>query len=61
MELFRWGWYTVASFLGLVLGDSFLFKAFVLIGPRLSTLLMSIVPIFSVIFAWVLFGETVSS
>ncbi len=61
IELFRWGWFTISSILGLVLGDSFLFQAFVLIGPRLSTLLMSTVPIFSTIFAWFFFGETVSS
>ncbi len=61
VEPFRWGWFAVSSVLGLVLGDSFLFQAYVLIGPRLSTLLMSTVPIYSVILGWLLFGETIST
>ena len=60
VEPFRWGWLGVSSLLGLVLGDAFLFRAYVLIGPRLAMLLMSTVPIFSVIFGWLLFGEAVS-
>jgi drug/metabolite transporter (DMT)-like permease len=60
VEPFRWGWLGVSSLLGLVLGDAFLFRAYVLIGPRLSMLLMSTVPIFSVLFGWWLFGEAVT-
>jgi drug/metabolite transporter (DMT)-like permease len=61
VEGFRWFWFTVSSILGLVLGDTFLFQAYVLIGPRISMLLMATVPIYSVIFGWLLFGETVAS
>ena len=60
VEPFRWGWLAVSSVLGLVLGDAFLFQAYVLIGPRLAMLLMSTVPIFSVLFGWLLFGEAVT-
>ena len=60
VEPFRWGWLGVSSVLGLVLGDAFLFRAYVLIGPRLSMLLMSTVPIFSTLFGWWLFGEVVT-
>jgi drug/metabolite transporter (DMT)-like permease len=56
----RWGWLAVSSLLGLVLGDAFLFRAYVMIGPRLSMLLMSTVPIFSTLFGWLLFRETVA-
>ena len=59
-EPFRWGWLGLSSVLGLVLGDSLLFQAFVTVGPRLSQIMMSLVPIFSTFLAWVLFGETVS-
>ncbi len=59
-EPFRWFWLAISSILGLVLGDAFLFKAYVLIGPRLSMLLMSTVPIIGAIFGWLLFGETFS-
>ncbi|MCB9420551.1 MAG: DMT family transporter [Ardenticatenaceae bacterium] len=60
VEGFRWFWFAISSVLGLVLGDTFLFQAYVLIGPRLSMLLMSTVPIYSTLFGWLLFGETVS-
>lgn len=60
VEPFRWGWLGVSSVLGLVLGDAFLFRAYVLIGPRLAMLLMSTVPIFSTLFGWWLFGEAVT-
>ena len=60
VEPFRWGWLAVSSLLGLVLGDAFLFRAYVLIGPRLAMLLMSTVPIFSAVFGWLLFDEGVT-
>ena len=54
---FRWFWFAVSSLLGLVIGDSLLFRAFVLLGPRLSTLMMATAPIISAILGWLLFGE----
>lgn len=60
VEPFRWGWLALSSVLGLVLGDAFLFRAYVMIGPRLSMLMMSTVPIISTLFGWLLFGEVVS-
>ncbi len=60
VEGFRWFWFAISSILGLVLGDAFLFKAYVMIGPRLSMLLMSTVPIYSAIFGWLLFDETLT-
>ena len=60
VEPFRWGWLAVSSLLGLVLGDAFLFRAYVLIGPRLAMLLMSTVPIFSAVFGWLLFDEAMT-
>lgn len=59
-EPFRWFWLGISAILGLVLGDTFLFKAYVLIGPRISMLLMATVPIYGVVFGWLLFGETVT-
>lgn len=59
-EPYRWFWLTISAILGLVLGDSFLFRAYVLIGPRLSMLLMATVPIYSTLFGWFLFGEVVT-
>lgn len=59
-EPYRWFWFAVSAILGLVLGDTFLFRAYVLIGPRIAMLLMSTVPIYSTVFGWLLFGELVS-
>ena len=55
--LYRWFWLGLSGIIGLVLGDAFLFQAFVWIGPRRSTLLMSLVPIISAMSAWIFLGE----
>lgn len=49
-----------SGILGLVFGDSFLFKGFQYIGARLSMLLMSLAPAISAVLAFVLLGETLS-
>ena len=59
-ELSRWGWLGLSAILGLVVGDAMLFQAFVLIGTRLSMLLMTLVPVISALLAWVFLGETLS-
>ena len=53
----RWMWLSISGVIGLVLGDAFLFQAFVLIGPRLSMLLMSLAPVLATIASWFLLGE----
>ncbi len=51
--------YLAASgIIGLSLGDNFLFKAFVLLGPRVTLLIFTISPIITSIFAWIILGET---
>jgi drug/metabolite transporter (DMT)-like permease len=59
--LYRWFWLGLSGVIGLVLGDGFLFQAFVLIGPRRSMLLMALVPIISILMAWLFLGETLST
>ena len=56
-EPFRWGWLALSAVIGLVAGDSLLFKAFVLVGTRIGMLLWSLSPIFSALIAWLLMGE----
>lgn len=56
-EAYRWGWLGLSGFIGLVLGDGMLFKAFVIIGARLSMLLMALVPIVSTLLAWIFLHE----
>jgi drug/metabolite transporter (DMT)-like permease len=49
-----------SGFVGLVLGDSFLFKSFQLIGARLGMLLMALVPAFSSVLALIFLNENLS-
>jgi drug/metabolite transporter (DMT)-like permease len=50
-------WLTLSGLIGLVLGDSWGFKALVMIGPRLTTLLRATTPIMTTIIAWFMLGE----
>lgn len=59
-SLDRWAWLGISGILGLTLGDAFLFQAYVLIGPRLSTVMMALVPVVSTILAWLVLGETLN-
>jgi drug/metabolite transporter (DMT)-like permease len=54
----RWFWLGLSGFVGLVLGDTFLLQAFVLIGPRLSMLMMSLAPVLGAVLAWLFLGES---
>lgn len=56
----RWFWLSISGIIGLVLGDAFLFQAFVWVGPRLSMLMMSLAPIIASITAWIFLGEELS-
>lgn len=56
----QFGWLSLSSVLGLVIGDAMLFQAFVMLGARLSMLLMSTVPIMGAVLAWGLFDEVLN-
>lgn len=56
----RWFWLGLSGVIGLVLGDALLFQAFIVIGPRLSMLLMSLVPVISTLLAWIFLGEVLA-
>ncbi len=49
----------ISGIVGLVVGDSFLFKAFTMIGTRLSMLLMSLTPVMSAILAFFFLNERI--
>jgi len=57
----RWFWLSLSGVVGLVIGDIFLFQAFLWIGPRLSMLMMSFAPVIASLEAWIFLGETLSS
>jgi len=53
----RWLWLGTSGIVGLVLGDMFLFQAYIWIGPRLGLLLLSLAPVLSALLAWMFLGE----
>jgi len=53
----NWFWLGLSGIVGFVLGDIFLFRAFVEIGPRLSMLVMSLVPVIGLLLGWATFRE----
>jgi drug/metabolite transporter (DMT)-like permease len=60
-EPFRFGWLALSGIIGYLMGDGFLFQAFIMIGPRLSMLLMALAPVFSAVFGYAFFGEKLSA
>jgi len=53
-------WIGASGVIGLAIGDSALFRAFILVGPRRSMTLMALAPVFTVITAWSLLDEHLS-
>lgn len=52
---------SISGIIGLAIGDTFLFKSFKDIGPRIAMLIMSINPAFTALIAYLWLGETLSS
>jgi drug/metabolite transporter (DMT)-like permease len=50
-------WLSLSGVIGLALGDAFLFQGFVMVGPRLSMLMMSLAPVIATLLAWLFLGE----
>jgi drug/metabolite transporter (DMT)-like permease len=60
LSLHQIGNLAMSGFVGLVIGDTFLFKAFRCIGARLSMLVMALVPPISALMAFIFLGENLS-
>lgn len=56
-SLKAWKWLTISGLVGFVIGDLFLFEAFVLIGSRISMLIMASVPPITAILSFLILGE----
>jgi drug/metabolite transporter (DMT)-like permease len=56
----QWLWLALSGFIGFVLGDAFLFQAFVWVGPRISMLMMSLAPVIAAIVSWFALNEKLS-
>ncbi len=57
---YAWGWLAVSGLVGFVFGDLCLFRAYVLIGPRLGMLVLSLAPPLTAVIGWLILGETLS-
>ncbi len=57
---FAWGWLSVSGLVGFTIGDLCLFRALVVIGPRLSSLIMSLAPPATALIGWLVLGETLT-
>ena len=57
VTMYHWFWFGLSGIIGFTIGDTLLFKSFVLMGPRLTQLIMSTVPVFGAIIAWLFLHE----
>lgn len=55
-----WIWLTVSGLVGFTFGDLCLYRAFVVVGSRLSTLLMSLVPPLTAVIGFLALNETLT-
>lgn len=55
-----WMWLAFSGIIGFTFGDLCLFEAFILIGSRISMLIMCLVPPFTALLSWIVLGETLS-
>jgi len=53
----NWIWLALSGLAGFVLGDLFLFRAFTIVGARVSMLIMSTAPLLTALIGWVFLGE----
>jgi drug/metabolite transporter (DMT)-like permease len=56
----RWMWLILSGLVGFVIGDLLLFQAFVVIGARISMLIMALTPPITAFTSWILLGEVLS-
>ncbi|MBN1551826.1 DMT family transporter [bacterium] len=52
-----WFWLSLSGLIGFVIGDLLLFQAFVIIGSRISMLIMSSVPPLTALIGWMMMNE----
>ena len=57
---YQWFWLAMSGLVGFVLGDLFLFRAFILIGARISMLIMALVPPITALIGWITLGEVLT-
>ncbi len=56
--LHNWLWLALSGIVGFTIGDLLLFQAFVVVGARISMLIMALSPPIAAISGWIILGET---
>ena len=56
----NWAWLAVSGLVGFTFGDLCLYRAYLVLGPRLSSLMMALVPPITALIGWAALGETLS-
>lgn len=56
----NWAWLTVSGLVGFTFGDLCLYRAYLVLGPRLSSLMMALVPPITAMIGWLVLGETLT-
>lgn len=56
----RWLWLSLSGLVGFVIGDLLLFQAFVVVGARVSMLIMSFTPPITAMISWLILGEVLT-
>ena len=56
----QWFWLGLSGVTGFVIGDLFLFRAFILIGGRITMVIYALVPPVTALAGWLLLGETLT-
>lgn len=57
---YQWKWLAISGLIGFVIGDLLLFQAFVVIGARISMLMMSLTPPFAAFVGWLVLEEVLT-
>lgn len=57
---YQWGWLALSGLIGFVIGDLLLFQAFVVVGARISMLIMAMTPPFTAFISYFMLGEVLS-
>ncbi len=55
-----WGWLAVSGLVGFVFGDLCLFQSYLLIGPRLASLMMALAPLLTALLGWLVLREVLT-
>jgi len=56
----NWLWLSLSGLIGFTFGDLCLLESFVLVGARISMLMMALAPPMTALFAWMVLGEKLS-